>query len=367
MIMQSSCHTGGSSTGENDTFIQGNEVTVTGDQFRAAGMMLGNMEKVLFENAIRLNGMISVPPEYKAGVSIIMPGFVRRIPVVEGEFVHEGETVLELANTDYIQLQQDYLEAFYSLNYLRSEYERQKSLIGDNITSQKNYLSAESEYDKMLAIYEGLTEKLRLINIDPGNVEKGKITSVIRIPAPITGYITTQKAYLGMFLESHDIIVEIIDTRNLQLKLSAFEKDVLHIQPGQLIRYRNVDAPDEWHVASVRIVGKSVDPETRTIPVYGRIEEEDKEVYLDGMYVEAEIITQDREAYGLPNESIQKEEDKFFIFAKKDEGDDEIFFERRYVTVGQVSETHTEIITDTALTEILVKGAPNLKIESSIQ
>lgn len=361
--IMSSCHRGGVSSGELDEGSTANETVVTGDQFAAAKMAIGNLDKVMFENVIRLNGNIGVPPDSRARVSIMMPGFVKRISLVEGEFVRTGETILTLENTDYIQLQQDYLEAFYSLGYLEAEYERQKSLIDGNITSQKNFLSAESEYEKIQATCKGLEEKLRLINLDPEQVSQGIIISEISIRAPIAGYIIKQDATLGMYIEPQDVVIEMVDNRDLQLRLTVFEKDVVHIEKGQTIRYRSADAMNNWYAGEVAIVGRSVDPESRTIPVYGRIREEDKNIFMDGMYIEAEIITQGREAYGLPNEAVQREEDKYFLFVKKSfEGEDYIF-EKLYVNTGQVTEDSTEIISDKQINDILIKGAFNLTIE----
>lgn len=359
-----SCYHAGSDAGEvADTNISVNEVMVNKDQFAATGMVIGDLSNVVFENVIRLNGNISVPPDSKAKVSILIPGFVKQISVVEGAYVRKGESLLILENTDYIQLQQDYLEAFYSLNYFKSEYERQKSLMNDNITSQKNYLNAVSEYEKMLATSKGLEEKLRLINLEPEQVVQGRIVSEISIRAPITGHITRQTAILGMYIEPQDVIIEIVDNRDLQLRLTAFEKDISRIKPGQTIRYRKADALDEWHTGKVTVTGKSVDPESRSATVLGHISEEDKNTFIYGMYVEADIIIQGREAYGLPNEAIQKEEDKYFIFVKKAEEGDVIRFEKLYVNTGQVSEDSTEIITDHVINDILIKGAFNLSIE----
>lgn len=114
---------------------------------------------------------------------------------------------------------------------------------------------------------------------------------------------------------------------------------------------------------TVMTVGKSIDAESKTIPVYGKMLEEDKKSFMDGMYIEVEIITQGRLAYGLPNEAIQREEDKYFVFVKKAEEGDRMLFEKLYVNTGHVTEDSTEILTDTEIKDILIKGAFNLAIE----
>jgi len=358
-----SCHQSGEASVTDESEGNENQTVLTREQFATGEMAIASLDQVSFENVVRMNGLITAKPESKARVSIMMPGFVKRISVSEGEYVQKGQPLLVLENTDYIQLQQDYLEAFHSLNYLQTEYERQKALAGDNITSQKDFLGAQSEYEKMRAACEGLGEMLKLLNLDPERVNAGNIASEVSIIAPFSGYVTKQEATLGMYIEPQDVPVEMVDQKDLQLRLTAFEKDVPLIEPGQVIRYRSADAMDHWHVGKVGMVGRSVDSESRTISVYGSIGEEDKDDLMDGMYVEAEVVTRDRQAYGLPNEALLREDDKYFVFVKTAEDGDDLIFHKLYVNTGQMTEDSTEILTDDEIHDILIRGAFNLNIE----
>ena len=89
-----------------------------------------------------------------------------------------------------MQLQQEYLEAKSQLHYLESDYERQKNLVKDSVTSRKNFLKAESDFLSTQVKVESIGKKLMLMNISPSNLTFETIRSSISIPSPITGYIT---------------------------------------------------------------------------------------------------------------------------------------------------------------------------------
>ncbi len=364
MLTFASCHHRTGSTGDMpSSAIPENETLITRDQFTAAGMVLADMDTFLFEDVIRVNGTIEVAPEGKALISTLIPGVVRRILVTEGQPVNKGQILFTLENTAYIDLQQEYLQTYHRLQYSQSEYNRQKELINGNITSQKSLVAAESDYFSTLAAFEALKTKLELVNLDPASVEQGNIVPEISVVAPLGGFVTLHDIYLGTYVESQQTVMEIIDLRQLQLKLSVFEKDLLRIEKGQPVRYRGTQSLGAWHPGTVMTAGRSVDAESKSAVVYGKIGERDYRDLVNGMYIEAEIIARGRQAYGLPNEAVQQDGEKSFVFVRKDETDGNIRLKRVYVETGQAGEEYTEIMSDTIIRDILVKGAFNLVTE----
>lgn len=83
------------------------------------------------------------------------------------------------------------MEIAGQMNYLKFEYERQKTLFEENISSRKKYLEAESDYKRAKATYESLRQKLHVLLINPSEVEKGNFSSVITIFSPINGNIAS--------------------------------------------------------------------------------------------------------------------------------------------------------------------------------
>ncbi|HMQ63851.1 MAG TPA: efflux RND transporter periplasmic adaptor subunit, partial [Flavilitoribacter sp.] len=217
-------------------------ITLSPAQFESSGMQTGQMADQVFSKAIKANGMIDVPPENQASVSAYFAGYVKDIRLLPGEKVAKGQLLFTLENPDYVGMQQDYLEAKGQLSYLKADYERQKTLAEDNVTSQKNFLKAESEYNVTMARFESLKKKLSLMNIDPGQVSEGNLRSTINIVAPISGYITGVNANKGMFLNPSDVAVTITHVDHVHLELNVFEKDIQLVKEGQLIRFNSVES-----------------------------------------------------------------------------------------------------------------------------
>ena len=336
---------------------------VTAAQFKNYKMKLGNVSMSNVNQSISAAGYIEVPKESIAEVRSYIGGYLRSSPLLPGDFVKKGQFLISLENLEYIQLQQDYLQAKEELIYLKAVYERQKVLADEKITSQNNKQLAESEYNSALANYEGLRKKLQLININPDKIQPEDISSSINLYAPINGYITKVDAVKGKFAEPTDVIFEIINTNNLHIELRIYEKDILKIRKGQKISFRIPEADAESYSGEVFLVGKTIEASDRTIIVYCHISENSNIPVVVGMYVEAEIYFERHDAYCLPASAFVREEDEYFIFVNQSVND-EYVFKKIKVNTGKKDEDCIEIdeASQTAIDgkKVLIKGAFNL-------
>lgn len=333
-------------------------ITVTEAQFQSSKMEIASPIEQDFEVIVKSSGKIDVPPQYRAKVTTFLGGYVKATKLLVGDKVVKGQALITLENTDYLDLQKDYVEVAEQINYLKSEFERQKTLYNEKITSQKNYLKAESDYRQAKGMYQGLREKLVLLNINPTNVERGKFTSQITISAPISGDVTVMNANIGMFMSPSDVILEIVDTNYLHLNLSIFEKDILHVKQGQKINFKVPEASKEQFSSNVQLVGKSIESKDRTISVFGSLSPEIKGKLLSGMFVEANIITAAKKGFGLPSDAIITENDKHYVLVLNNKTT-EYKFKKVAVTVGEKSEKFIEIMPNdnvNAETKLLTKG-----------
>jgi len=343
------------STSEKDE----NFLEVTDDQFQSSNMKLGDLQLQNFSETIKTNGFIDVPPSDRAMVSAIMGGYVKISHLLIGEKVKKGQLLLTLENPDFIEIQQNYLEIYEKLNFLKNEYERQKTLFNEKITSEKNYLKAESDYKSALANFNGLEQKLQLLNINPLNVKEGKFTSVIPVYSPIDGSITQVYASVGKFMDESNVLLEIINDTHKHLELVIFEKDVLKVKANQRITFNLPESSEISYDAEVHLIGTSIDKKNRTVKVHGHMETE-LQSFLVGMFVEAEIITNTTTKMALQNSAVLEESDKYYVMVLKEKIEKNYNFEKIQIIIGTKNEDFTEILTPLELLknkQILINGA----------
>lgn len=340
-----------------------NLITVTADQFKSAAMEITNPTEQDFEITVKTSGKIDVPPQNRAQVTTFVGGNVKSTRLLVGDKVTKGQALLTLENTEFLDIQKDYLEVAEQIKYLQSEYERQKTLFEEKISSQKNYLKAESEYRRAKGMYQSLRAKLKMLNINPSNVEQGKLTSVITIFSPISGDIVIMNANVGMYVAASDVMLEIIQTDHLHLELNVFEKDILKVKEEQDINFTVPEATKDVFHAKVHLVGKSIEGNERTINVHGHLDENMKQKLITGMFVEAAIVVDSKKAMGIPAEALITENNKNYVLLLKEDKNNSYFFKKVPVKVGERSEKFVEILLGTQInssSRILVKGVFDL-------
>jgi RND family efflux transporter MFP subunit len=334
-------------------------ITVTAAQFKSLEMEIASPVEQDFDVVINTSGRIDVPPQNRAKVTSFIGGYVKSTKLLVGDKVTKGQALLTLENTEYLDIQKDYLEVAEQIKYLKSEFERQKTLYDEKITSQKNYLKAESDFRRTLGMYQSLRAKLLLLNINPSNVEKGKLTSVVTIYSPITGDIVIMNANVGMPVAPSDVMLEIVDTNHLHLELAVFEKDILKVKVGQKISFTVPEATKEIFDAEVHLVGKSIEGNDRTINVHGHLDDNIKQKLLTGMFVEAKIKINSKKGLAIPADALISENNKNFVLLRDNDKNNTFTFKKVTVTVGEKSERTVEIMLDNqinASSKILVKG-----------
>jgi len=344
---------------EEKTVANEDEITVSKDQFQTMKMEINSPVEQDFNIAIKATGKIDVPPENRVKITTFLGGYIKSTHLLIGDKVKKGQALVTLENTEFVDIQKDFIEVAEQISYLKSEYERQKTLYDEKITSQKNYLKAESDYKRANGMYQSLKKKLELLNISPAEVKKGNLTSTITIYAPIAGDVTVMNANVGMFMSAADIILEIVDTNHLHVELAVFEKDILKIKEGQRIIFKVPQASKEEFNAEVVLVGKSIEGNDRTIMVHGHLEEAIKQRLLTGMFVEADILTDTKKGLAIPKDALITENDKKFVLLVKNNSATNYIFEKTEVKIGERSANFIEILENNKVnknSKILTKG-----------
>lgn len=308
-------------------------VFISNKQWLSNKMELTSISEKEFPITIKTSGMIDVPPHNKAVVNVPKGGYVKHSPLLIGDKVRKGQVLLTVENPEFIQIQQDYLELSQQLNYLKSEYQRYKTMYDEKVTAKKNYLKAQSEYNTAKARHNGLRKQLTLLHISPVQVANGKLTSVINVYAPISGSITKINVVKGTYVSPSTEIMEIINNEHLHLELTVFEKDVMQLKKGQKISFYIPEISKAPFDAEIHLVGNSI-TEERTVKVHGHIHDEDEHHFLSGMFVEADIIISTNTKAALSEKAIAEVEGEYFALQLDKKTNEGYYFNKVEIHTG---------------------------------
>ncbi len=317
-----------------------NMVELTDAQYKTAGITMGKIEMKSLSGAIKVNGMLDVPPQNLVSVSTPMGGFLKTTELLQGIKVKKGEAIAVMQNSEYIQLQQDFVDYKSQLEYLDAEYKRQQELSKENVNSQKVLLQSKTQYQSMLAKVGGLKSKLTLLGINTEQITTGNFQNTITIYAPISGYVTQVNVNIGMYVNPTDVMFKIVDTEHLHAELTVFEKDVRKLKIGMKVRFTLANETEE-RIATVYLIGREIG-EDRTVRIHCHLDKEDTDL-LPGMYLKAYVEAGTHEVGTLPDKAIVNFEGKDYIFIN-DNKKDEHQFKIIQVAKGVTELGYTEII-----------------------
>ena len=310
---------------------------LTDEQLKTIGLQVGKIESRKISTPIRVNGMLDVPPQNMISIAAPMGGFVKYTELLQGMRVKQGQVVATLEHQDYIQLQQDYLDSKTQLEFLEVEYKRQQDLASENVNAAKVLQQSKSNYFSAKAKEEGLRARLKLIGLSAEGLQKDGIKSVINIVTPIAGYVTEVNVNRGKYVNSADVMFEIVDTEHLHAEAQVFEKDIMNLRIGQtmMLVLANETQPRE---ATVYLIGKEISSE-RTVRVHCHLEKEDPTL-IPGMYFNAVIETESTAVPALPEAAVVSYDGVSYIFVQKSQNE----FDGVEVKTGISESGYTHVI-----------------------
>ena len=345
-------------------------VELTTAQFKTAGIALSTVEMKQISGTFKVNGMLDIPPQQKVSISVPMGGFLRKTDLLQGKYVNKGELIAVIENPDFIQMQQDYLDAKSQLEYTKADYERQQELAKENVNAQKTVQQSKATYNSLMAKINGLREKIKVSGLSLSAVEEGTIRSAINIYAPISGYVTEVNANIGKYVTNTDVLFEIVDTKHLHAELTVFEKDVPRLKIGQTVRFTLANETKE-RTAKVYLIGREISTD-RTVQIHCHIDDEDSQL-LPGMFLKALVESGASNVTALPNEAIIDYQGEKYIFivphdiqkkspvVKDTSAAGDNHFTMMPVQVGNSELGYTEVLLpetfDVSNTQVVIKGA----------
>jgi len=335
-----------------------NNVSLTKEQATLAQLVLAPIELGRMKGTAHLNGVIDVPPSGIASVSMPLGGYVQDINLIPGNFVKKGAVLATVKDPAYIQLQENYLASKAKLNYLQQDLDRQKLLLNQEAVSKKSYQQIQADYNAISIQLRALSEQLKLINIQPENLTPENMTSLVKLTAPITGYITKVNINRGKYVTPSDVLVEIMDPNDIQAAITIYEKDIANFKVGMKGTVTLTQDPSKNYTVTILAVSQNIN-EDKTGLLHCHFGNTPKNV-LPGMFLTADIVVETNEAVLIPAEAVQRFQGKDYIFIQRATND----FEAIVIEINQSNKEFVSVKNMDAKTwvgkSLVVKNAYSL-------
>ena len=138
------------------------------------------------------------------------------------------------------------------------------------------------------------------------------MTSLVRLTAPISGFITKVNINRGKYVTPSDVLLEIMDPNDIHAAITIYEKDIANFKVGMKGTVTLTQDPSKNYTVSILAVSQNIN-EDKTGLLHCHFENTPKNV-LPGMFLTADIVVETNEAVLIPTEAVQRFQGKDYIF-----------------------------------------------------
>lgn len=218
-------------------------------------------------------------------VSADLPGTVDKIHFESGQWVHEGDILVEL-DTRQERAQLASLEAQRDL--ARINYDRSQQLVKAGVISR-------SEYDNA-------TAQQKATEAQVGDIRAAIARKTIH--APFSGVLGIRQVSLGQYLAAGQAIVSLQSLNPIYVNFGVPQQETSKVIPGHVLRVTNNDLPGMAFTGRIIALDSVVNEQTRNIQVQAIVTNKNNKL-RPGMFLQVELpLGQPREVTPLPASAI---------------------------------------------------------------
>ena len=314
-----------------------NSVALTDAQLKNARIETGKIQQRSISSLLKVNGSIDVPPQSMVSISAPLGGYLKATKLLPGMHVSKDESIAVMEDPQYITLQQDYITAKSQLIFAEEEYKRQEELNKSKAASDKIFQEAKMNHSNQKVLVKALSEKLKLIGINPESLNENNLSRSINIASPIEGYVSHVNMNIGKYVNPSEILFELVNPTDIHLALNIFEKDIDKLFIGQKLTAYTNNNPEKKYPCEIILIGKDLSHD-RSVEVHCHFEKYDATL-IPGMFMNAEIEVQSHNAFVIPTDAIVRFEGKQFVFSQNENKT----YEMQEVSTGNSENGFTQI------------------------
>jgi cobalt-zinc-cadmium efflux system membrane fusion protein len=314
------------------------------DAARKVDIALHSVEARPVAETLGATAETSFPPHRHARVAPRIPGVIREVKVLLGQEVATGAVLAVLDSPEFGHAKGEYLQALSLLKLRRKTFEQEKALLERKITSGREALEAETNFEEARLSVNRAGQRLSALGLSPDQVKAVADTqdtsALMEVTAPFGGSVVDAVAVPGETASPDKPIFGVAAMDRLWISIDVHEADLPKVAKDQRVTFTMEGLPGQKFPGRVVAIAGEVDDRTRTVKVISEVKN------LQGllrarMFGRAEITVKPAEPILLvPKEAVQNDGDCTLVFVTHAPG----IFQARKVQVGRAFEGGFEIL-----------------------
>lgn len=262
---------------------------------------------------LNLSGRIDCNEDKVSKIFPMVSGRVTEVKVKLGDFVEKGKVLAIIESSDMANFFNEWRASRSELAIAKKNLEVTGDMRNSGISSEKDLLIAQNEYQKALAENNRIKEVLTINGWSFGEGDSTGSGYVIK--SPISGFVIAKNITAGMNVrpDAADVLFTVSDLKNVWAIANVYETDIVKIKAGSYAVVIPASYPDNKFAGRVERISEILDPDTRLMSV--KIGLDNPEFKLKpGMFAQIKIqIPEYRTMLAIRSNSIIYDENKAFV------------------------------------------------------
>lgn len=337
-----------------------NAIHLSEDMMRDLRLSTAAVEERTDAPEVMALGELAADENRYAEVAPPTGGQIVRVLAATNAVVERGAPLAELRSADLGRARADLIGVEARLELARQTLDRKRALAAERIVPQREVEEADAAFRAAQAEHRAAVASLQALGV--ATDASGDDGSLFMVRSPIAGRIIERRAVIGTYADPGTPLFTIADLTRIWMIAHAFERDAVRVPVGSIAHVTLAALPGQEFDGRVTLVGRQVDPQSRTMPI--RIELENPTGLLrPGMSASVALQTgaPGRTLLAVPNAALQRVGERWLAFVPHGDGE----FEMRPVGRGRDLGPDVEVLSGLQAGEtVVVEGAFLLKAEA---
>jgi cobalt-zinc-cadmium efflux system membrane fusion protein len=304
-------------------------------------------------------GEVRVDEERYAEVGSPITARVADVQAGIGDTVAVGQPLAVVESVELGKARAEVIAARARVTVTRQAAARKRGLAG--VVPRREVEEADAAAVAAAADLRAAEAGLRALG---ATTDESPAEDIAQLPlrAPVAGTVIERDVARGQMVEPARVLFRVADLSRLWLTVHAFERDAVRVEPGATARVSLAALPGRAVSGTVALVGRRVDPGSRTVDVRVELDNPDG-VLRPGMSASAWLPFGEAASMvvAVPAAALQRVAEGWVVFLPRGEG----VFEPRPVGRGRDLGGEVEILQGlTPGDPVVVEGAFLLKAEA---